>query len=40
VPEQIVERLGVPLRVLEEVHDRLSELLQATRAAGVPAAAE
>jgi DNA-binding MarR family transcriptional regulator len=40
VPEQIVERLGVPLKVLEEVRDRLSELLQATRAAGVPAAAE
>lgn len=40
VPEQIVQRLGVPLEVLEEVRDRLTDLLQASRAAGVPVAAE
>jgi DNA-binding MarR family transcriptional regulator len=40
VPGQIVERLGVPLEVLQEVRDRLTELLAATRAAGVPVAAE
>lgn len=40
VPEQIVRRLGVPLEVLEEVRDRLTDLLQASRAAGVPVAAE
>jgi DNA-binding MarR family transcriptional regulator len=34
VPEQIVRRLGVPLETLEEVRDRLTELLAATRAAG------
>ena len=36
VPEQIVRRLGVPVETLEEVRDRLRELLEATRAAGVP----
>jgi MarR family transcriptional regulator, organic hydroperoxide resistance regulator len=40
VPEQIVQRLGVPLEVLEEVRDRLTDLLRATRAAGIPVAAE
>jgi DNA-binding MarR family transcriptional regulator len=35
VPEQIVQRLGVPIEALEEVRDRLTELLQATRAAGL-----
>ncbi|WP_375387074.1 MarR family winged helix-turn-helix transcriptional regulator [uncultured Amnibacterium sp.] len=34
VPEQVVERLGVPLATLEEVRDRLTELLAATRARG------
>jgi DNA-binding MarR family transcriptional regulator len=36
VPEQIVQRLGVPVETLVEVRDRLTELLAATRAAGVP----
>ena len=36
VPAQIVRRLGVPVEALEEVRDRLTELLEATRAAGVP----
>jgi DNA-binding MarR family transcriptional regulator len=40
VPEQIVERLGVPLEVLQDVRDRLTELLAATRRAGVPVAVE
>lgn len=31
VPGRVVERLGVPLSVLEEARDRLSELLAATR---------
>jgi DNA-binding MarR family transcriptional regulator len=39
VPEQIVQRLGVPIEALEEVRDRLTDLLQATRAAGLPVAA-
>jgi DNA-binding MarR family transcriptional regulator len=34
VPLRIVERLGVPVGVLEEVRDRLTELLAATRSAG------
>jgi DNA-binding MarR family transcriptional regulator len=33
VPLRIVERLGVPVGVLEEVRDRLTELLAATRSA-------
>jgi DNA-binding MarR family transcriptional regulator len=32
VPGKVVERLGVPVSVLEEVRDRLTELLAATRA--------
>jgi DNA-binding MarR family transcriptional regulator len=36
VPEQIVQRLGVPLEVLEEVRDRLTDLLAATRTTGDP----
>jgi DNA-binding MarR family transcriptional regulator len=36
VPAQIVRRLGVPVEALEEVRDRLTELLEATRAAGAP----
>jgi DNA-binding MarR family transcriptional regulator len=40
VPEQIVQRLGVPVETLVEVRDRLTELLAATRGAGVPVAAE
>jgi DNA-binding MarR family transcriptional regulator len=40
VPEQIVQRLGVPVATLVEVRDRLTELLAATRAAGVPVPAE
>src|SRR3954470_1985641 len=39
VPEQIVQRLGVPVGVHEEVRDRLTELLKATRAAGTEVAA-
>lgn len=38
VPGQIVERLGLPIEVLEDVRDRLTQLLAATKAAGVPAA--
>jgi len=34
VPEQIVERLGMPLSSLEEIRDRLNDLLAASRAAG------
>ena len=34
VPGQVVRRLGVPVTVLEEVRDRLTELLAATRTAG------
>ena len=34
VPGRVVERLGVPLAVLEDVRDRLTELLAATRDAG------
>lgn len=38
VPGQVVERLGVPLSMLEEARDRLTELLAATRVAtAVPA---
>jgi MarR family transcriptional regulator, organic hydroperoxide resistance regulator len=38
VPGQVVARLGVPLSVLEETRDRLTELLAATKAVGaVPA---
>jgi DNA-binding MarR family transcriptional regulator len=33
VPGQVVERLGVPVTVLEEARDRLTELLAATRRA-------
>jgi DNA-binding MarR family transcriptional regulator len=33
VPEQVVRRLGVPLKALEEVRDRLTDLLAATRTA-------
>jgi DNA-binding MarR family transcriptional regulator len=33
VPAQIVERLGVPLEVLQEVRDRLTDLLAASKAA-------
>jgi DNA-binding MarR family transcriptional regulator len=33
VPRQVVDRLGVPLSVLEEARDRLTELLAASRAA-------
>jgi DNA-binding MarR family transcriptional regulator len=33
VPGQIVERLGLPVSTLEEVRDRLTELLAATKAA-------
>ena len=40
VPEQIVQRLGVPVETLVEVRDRLTALLAATRAAGVPVPAE
>lgn len=40
VPRQIVERLGVPLDVLAEVRDRLTDLLAATRAAAAPVPAE
>lgn len=35
VPGRVVERLGVPVAMLEETRDRLTELLAATRAAGV-----
>ena len=31
VPAQVVERLGVPVAMLEEARDRLTELLAATR---------
>lgn len=31
VPEQVVRRLGVPLQTLQEVRDRLNDLLAATR---------
>jgi DNA-binding MarR family transcriptional regulator len=41
VPQRVVERLGVPVAALEEVRDRLTELLAATRAAGAaPARAD
>lgn len=33
VPGQVVERLGVPVTMLEEARDRLTELLAATRRA-------
>lgn len=33
VPGQVVERLGVPVTMLEEARDRLTELLAATRSA-------
>jgi MarR family transcriptional regulator, organic hydroperoxide resistance regulator len=39
VPEQIVQRLGMPVSALEEVRDRLTALLAATRTAGLPVAA-
>ena len=34
VPGRVVDRLGVPVAVLEEARDRLTELLAATRTAG------
>jgi DNA-binding MarR family transcriptional regulator len=34
VPVEVVERLGMPLEALEELRDRLSETLAATRRAG------
>jgi MarR family transcriptional regulator, organic hydroperoxide resistance regulator len=37
VPGRVVERLGVPLSVLEEARDRLTDLLAATRAVAAPA---
>ena len=37
VPGRIVARLGVPIQVLEDLRDRLGEVLAATRADGVPA---
>jgi DNA-binding MarR family transcriptional regulator len=40
VPGRIVERLGVPLEVLQEMRDRLTDLLAATKAAGAPVPAE
>ncbi len=40
VPGRVVERLGVPVAVLEQVRDRLTELLAAARAAEGRAAAE
>jgi hypothetical protein len=37
VPGRIVARLGVPIQVLEDLRDRLGEVLAATRADRVPA---
>ena len=36
VPGEVLRRLGLPVSVLEQVRDQLTELLAATRAAGQP----